>query len=522
MSTLIPQFDLKNGGSTPTGAVNRAINLKLAEQVSVLDFGAVGDGTTDDTSAIQNAINAVNAAGGGTLLFGSGLTYLVTTLTPEAGVYIDLNNSTLFEKNNGTAPIFYDERTSGTYFVGFGVSNGTLNLNGSNNATSGQTGSGIWLTNWKQLVFENLTVINAYRVVFNFYGCENVQFNNIYCTNCGFNVGSYEAYIGYFAQSSDGNNCKYFNISNFVVNNCFGFGFHFYQITNFTVDNVLLNNFTKPTGIGITFTQAKYGVLNNVTCNDIGNGASGGSIEINASTDIQLNNFSINNPGQYSVLMGDNLTGIYNERISFTNLTTTNTNGSSSIALAYAKYCSFDNLNCDKGVADNFSITGDSENTFSNSTFNVPISGYFTYYNKINLKRVSFTNVYMNDWNGNVGVFSNPKTAPENYALSVANGANTTINIATLLAFGQKEYAAGKLKVNSGFNSNQASYQECTFLGSANLTDFNLSAITTVSTSIHKAIAITTSPSTGEIVLTNSTGVALNINWTVELSGASS
>jgi hypothetical protein len=58
MTTLIPQFDLKNGGTTPTGAVNRAINLKLAETVSVLDFGADPTGTTDSTTAIQDAVNS--------------------------------------------------------------------------------------------------------------------------------------------------------------------------------------------------------------------------------------------------------------------------------------------------------------------------------------------------------------------------------------------------------------------------------------------------------------------------------
>jgi hypothetical protein len=53
MTTLIPKFR-----QNASGAVNRPINLKLAETVSITDFGAVGNGTTDDTAAIQAAINS--------------------------------------------------------------------------------------------------------------------------------------------------------------------------------------------------------------------------------------------------------------------------------------------------------------------------------------------------------------------------------------------------------------------------------------------------------------------------------
>jgi hypothetical protein len=57
-----------------SGAVQRTVESKLQDVVSVKDFGAVGDGVTDDTAAFQEAINA-----GGTIIVPSpSVEYLIT------------------------------------------------------------------------------------------------------------------------------------------------------------------------------------------------------------------------------------------------------------------------------------------------------------------------------------------------------------------------------------------------------------------------------------------------------------
>ena len=61
-----------------SGAVATTVQAKLRESVSVLDFGAVGDGVTDDTAAIQAAIDSLSI-NGGTLYFPVG-TYSVSTI----------------------------------------------------------------------------------------------------------------------------------------------------------------------------------------------------------------------------------------------------------------------------------------------------------------------------------------------------------------------------------------------------------------------------------------------------------
>ncbi len=124
MTTLIPKFDLKDGGATPTGAVNRPINEKLSETISVKDFGAIGDGIADDTAAIKNAITALIALGGGILLFPNTTAnnyYLGATATGTVSLPVPVSGINFTTTNQSLQYHFYLNNVSGISFVGAGV-----------------------------------------------------------------------------------------------------------------------------------------------------------------------------------------------------------------------------------------------------------------------------------------------------------------------------------------------------------------------------------------------------------------
>jgi hypothetical protein len=62
------------------------VEAKLSETVSVKDFGAAGDGSTDDTAAIQAAIDSLGALGGAVLIPGDAKIYLASSITVKPNV----------------------------------------------------------------------------------------------------------------------------------------------------------------------------------------------------------------------------------------------------------------------------------------------------------------------------------------------------------------------------------------------------------------------------------------------------
>ena len=85
-----------------TGSVARTTASKLQESVSVKDFGAVGDGSTDDTAALNAAITWAKS-NGGDIIFPKGNYYVTSRIgTDPQGVSDVCNNTRLIGLDGAT------------------------------------------------------------------------------------------------------------------------------------------------------------------------------------------------------------------------------------------------------------------------------------------------------------------------------------------------------------------------------------------------------------------------------------
>lgn len=71
-----------------TDSVARQLNEKLGEHPSVLDFGAARDGSTDDSAALQAAIDSVEGLGGGVVFLPRGTYAIALQVVLKDGVWL--------------------------------------------------------------------------------------------------------------------------------------------------------------------------------------------------------------------------------------------------------------------------------------------------------------------------------------------------------------------------------------------------------------------------------------------------
>jgi len=150
-----------------TGSVATNVEAKLAESVSILDFDAVGDGVTDNTTAIQNALNTGKSIliPAGTFLYSSTLNF-----SADNQCIFGFGNTSILKSGAGSVYIesngFDNLSIRDLKLVGTGANGGILVKSSSKNFDVSnvyfyQGSQRVWLFTCSQVTVQNCTFDNT-------------------------------------------------------------------------------------------------------------------------------------------------------------------------------------------------------------------------------------------------------------------------------------------------------------------------------------------------------------------------
>ena len=158
--TLNVQDDLNYPAPQPPGKLGVYVPAPTTDFIAnVKDYGAKGDGQADDTAAIQNAINAIAAQGGGIVDIPAG-TYRVNAL--NGGIFLR-SNVTVRMTDDTVVQAIANDATSYTIFRLQDIENahilgGTLlGERDEHLGTTGQGGFGVLIFSSRNVVIEKVT-----------------------------------------------------------------------------------------------------------------------------------------------------------------------------------------------------------------------------------------------------------------------------------------------------------------------------------------------------------------------------
>jgi hypothetical protein len=171
-----------------TGAtVERTIGDKLAEVLSVKDFGAKGDGTADDTAAIQATHDYVVSVGGGVVLFPPGNYRITRSITfNSVGVRLLIKGATAYASRifieSATPSVVFD--IGGSAFDSGSLTFENIYITGSVGAGAAKDGNTAFkLTNRGAVVFNRCGVDNNW-IAFSFATSYAPVLDKCLITNC--------------------------------------------------------------------------------------------------------------------------------------------------------------------------------------------------------------------------------------------------------------------------------------------------------------------------------------------------